>query len=108
MNQAGKSFKKYKYFFELLFISLNIALIHAVLTAPFFGNLCMMISLFKLPLLWFFRHPIATYTNTSREFSHFLLQLIMSKRIVQIQSISQDQILSGVKNQMLMLLSSKS
>ena len=50
MNQAGKSFKKYKYFFELLFISLNIALIHAVLTAPFFGNLCMMISLFKLPL----------------------------------------------------------
>ena len=41
---------------------------------------------------------IVTYTSkTSRMFPNYLMQLIMSKRIVQIQSSSIDQILRDVK-----------
>ena len=43
-------------------------------------------------------YVIVTYTSkTSRMFPNYLMQLIMSKRIVQIQSSSIDQILRDVK-----------
>ena len=54
-------------------------------------------------------HIIVTYANnTSRMFTYSLVQLIMSRGIVQIQSSSTylGEILFGVKNQMLILLSS--
>ena len=60
--------------------------------------------------LWRVSHIIVTYiNNTTRIFPYFLMFLIISKRIVQIQSslIYQGQILCGVKNQKLMLSSSK-
>ena len=54
-------------------------------------------------------HVIITYVNdTSRMFPHSLVQLIVARGIVQIQSRSTSlgQILCGVKKQMLILLSS--
>ena len=56
-------------------------------------------------------HVTVTYTNnTSRILFYSLVQLIMSKRIVQMQlsSTSLGQILCDLKNQMLILLSRKS
>ena len=55
-----------------------------------------------------FLHSSECY-NASTMFSYLLVSLIMSKRIVRIQSrsISLGQILCGVENQMLMLLSGK-
>ena len=93
------------------FLHFNIVLIHAAFTAPSFGNLYDDISIQITTLfmqLWML-HVIFTYVNnTYRMFSHFLVSWIMSKRIVQIQSRSTSlgQILCGLKNQMLMLLSS--
>ena len=114
VNEAGEAATNvWTLSWIICFLSLSIALIHAVLTGPSFGNLCMEIypsTLLFFSLQLWVSHVIVTNTsNTSRMFPHSLVQLIMSERIVQIQSssISLGQILWGVVN-MLMLLSSKS
>ena len=93
------------------FLPFNIVLIHVAFAVPSFGNLCMMISsatwlLFMELLVLYF---IVTYgISISRIFPHSLVQLMMFRGIVQIKppSTSVGQILRGLKNQMLMWLSS--
>ena len=78
-TKQGSRYKSMKTFLNYCFLSFNIALIHAALTAPSFGNLCMMISPSTLPVLFmqlWVSHVIVTYSNnTSRIFPHFLVWL---------------------------------
>ena len=98
--KQGDRYKSMNTFLYCCFLFFNIKL---AFTASSFGNLCMMIS--PSTLLCFMLHIFQSYIYNVSPF----FNVIISKRIVQIQSssISLDQILCGVENQIIMLLSSK-